>query len=854
MAHKINLVFFAFGNSVPLVKELNAFYRDSNKFDVNNLNSVEEVNQFLGTSGQGIFFFKVTNKADLQKAVSVLKVQKKLIKNGFVKPACVTTIKNKKVEAVLAKYGCVDLLEPDTRAKTASFKLDFWSKPISTHLDQIAKEEERQLKKQESAQNNNEAKEAELFKFTEPLNLESDFWLIKSRADCKKVLRRWLVRVLGPSTFVGNWVELQPQPGDKQPTWKFVLKDPSNTDYVKNDGAWYFYGAKPEFDWKINRWSFSSDLPHLYFYTKSGEVFSRFKYVNGQVEIPMNSEFASTREEMILETCDAQYNFDAEKNKSEDTESLEGQEGEHNPGHMEGKNHAEEDLAGNMEGKGSTDDLGGDPLSGKSSTDELGGDPLAGKVNPGEVKPGDEKKDPTFSEDPIPGHMGGKSSTDDLGGDPLAGKVNPGEVKPGDEKKDPTFSEDPIPGHMGGKSSTDELGGDPLAGKVNPGEVKPGDEKKDPTFSEDPIPGHMGGKSSTDELGGDPLAGKVNPGEVKPGDEKKDPTFSEDPIAGHMGGKSSTDELGGDPLSGSVNQEGKNHGAQESSLANPLDELKKSSQKRPENEGSIYDKEDSPLEEKDDLSEYGVMDGFNPKAEKKDEDGTPIIESSKDKLTHPNKPGDEVSSRSEELTHPDENTHNQIDDTFSDNSAYSNTEYEADMLDALGGGLTKAEKLVHYEGSEQPIDLKTTYIGEAKKEEKKEGPDLNQIIGQEVNLDLESGQLKVVLKQKTSVGNDITFICEFEDFYEDELVVQAPKNSLAVGSHVRAMVSLLYKGEKVKVECAGTIEEIEELSEHKDTLIVTLEKINKENYEKFIALYQERQGSINEFMEMAKGY
>ena len=364
----------------------------------------------------------------------------------------------------------------------------------------------------------------------------------------------------------------------------------------------------------------------------------------------------------------------------------------------------------------------------------------------------------------------------------------------------------------------------------------------------------MGGKSSTDELGGDPLAGKVNPGEVKPGDEKKDPTFSEDPIAGHMGGKSSTDELGGDPLSGSVNQEGKNHGAQESSLANPLDELKKSSQKRPENEGSIYDKEDSPLEEKDDLSEYGVMDGFNPKAEKKDEDGTPIIESSKDKLTHPNKPGDEVSSRSEELTHPDENTHNQIDDTFSDNSAYSNTEYEADMLDALGGGLTKAEKLVHYEGSEQPIDLKTTYIGEAKKEEKKEGPDLNQIIGQEVNLDLESGQLKVVLKQKTSVGNDITFICEFEDFYEDELVVQAPKNSLAVGSHVRAMVSLLYKGEKVKVECAGTIEEIEELSEHKDTLIVTLEKINKENYEKFIALYQERQGSINEFMEMAKGY
>ncbi len=36
--------------------------------------------------------------------------------------------------------------------------------------------------------------------------------------------------------------------------------------------------------------------------------------------------------------------------------------------------------------------------------------------------------------------------------------------------------------------------------------------------------------------------------------------------------------------------------------------------------------------------------------------------------------------------------------------------------------------------------------------------------------------------------------------------------------------------------------------------VLAVKNLNKEDYEKFISLYQERQGSINEFLELARGY
>ena len=125
---------------------------------------------------------------------------------------------------------------------------------------------------------------------------------------------------------------------------------------------------------------------------------------------------------------------------------------------------------------------------------------------------------------------------------------------------------------------------------------------------------------------------------------------------------------------------------------------------------------------------------------------------------------------------------------------------------------------------------------------------------EEQDVNTESGELRVTLNQTTSSGNKITFLCEFEDFYAEELIVQVSKNALAKGNSVSAKVTLKYGHLKEKVILEGRIAEIEEFDEKQDTLIIKVEKLNSSDYEKFVNLYQDRQNSIEDFMMKAKGF
>ena len=176
----------------------------------------------------------------------------------------------------------------------------------------------------------------------------------------------------------------------------------------------------------------------------------------------------------------------------------------------------------------------------------------------------------------------------------------------------------------------------------------------------------------------------------------------------------------------------------------------------------------------------------------------------------------------------------------------------SEMDDALGGGLTE----FHEKMARANDDIKDGGpTGNLDDDITDNGPSLDKIMSETPpDLNLESGELKVIVKQKTQAGNEITFMCDFEDFYEDELIVLSPKNSLTKGTDVFASVSLQYNGKRIKLAVEGTIEDIEELDNKKDTLVIAIGEIDKKQYDAFITLYQDRQGSINDFMERAKGY
>ena len=126
----------------------------------------------------------------------------------------------------------------------------------------------------------------------------------------------------------------------------------------------------------------------------------------------------------------------------------------------------------------------------------------------------------------------------------------------------------------------------------------------------------------------------------------------------------------------------------------------------------------------------------------------------------------------------------------------------------------------------------------------------------EDSVSTESGDLTVVISQKTGPSNEINLICEFEDFYEDELVVKVPKGSYAFGvdTEVSTNVSLVYNGKKVEVKGKGKVIEVESLNEQRETLIISLAEIDEAKYQTFMSLYEDRQQSIMDFMKLAKGY
>ena len=172
----------------------------------------------------------------------------------------------------------------------------------------------------------------------------------------------------------------------------------------------------------------------------------------------------------------------------------------------------------------------------------------------------------------------------------------------------------------------------------------------------------------------------------------------------------------------------------------------------------------------------------------------------------------------------------------------------AEMEEALGGGLSG--NIIPF-GDEDKEEV-LTVVGEEVGQE--ESFAIGDILNHDPGVNTESGDLKVVLKQQTKAGNDITFICNFEDFYEDELIVHAPKDSLPVGSEVKAKVTLAYSGKKIVVYAEGKIEEIEELTEKKEILVISISGLDNNLYNEFMALYQERQGSIEDFLQKAKGF
>ncbi|MGE3609089.1 MAG: hypothetical protein AB7I27_05835 [Bacteriovoracaceae bacterium] len=345
-------------------KPLNEAINIAPVYQTSSQDSTGDLVNYLTVEPSSLVITSVSDKNDLIQLASFVKTSKKFGKEIVFKVVVVNFSASKDIEKAIQKLGILDLVDPNVTTKALRFKIDFWMKALNAQVkSQAGQTSVKNIKNTENSNSAEKKTQESQISWKEPLDVESDIWLIKSESDFKKVINKWLVKLVGPSGYVGQWVEVN---GQKN-LWKFDIKNQHKELYLSGDGEWYFQGdQKPEFVYKENIWLITGESFNLFFKDNSA-THSRIGVKDKVLSICKNSDYAKTKEQLIIESFNQELVFkkDGESAKANDykdeKEALQLK-------NLEGKGSTDQ-LAGNLSGKNSKDNIQSDPLKGKSSTD-----------------------------------------------------------------------------------------------------------------------------------------------------------------------------------------------------------------------------------------------------------------------------------------------------------------------------------------------------------------------------------------------------------------------------------------------------------------------------------------------------
>jgi hypothetical protein len=351
-------------------------------YEMEIFDDLKEVLNYLGNQPATLFIVPVHNKNDLSRlSVLVRESRKKNLKVKFV----IVSRLGHQVDKFAAKLGILDFIEVSTSTKALRYKLDYWVKSLKAQIKKDAIKEANKPKTLAEKDTQGEKKISEYTPvWVDPMDCPDDMWLIRNEADCRRVLNKWLVRLRGPSPYVGKWTD-----SDIKGCWEFKLKDAQNA-FCGPKGKWYFRGSqKPEFIWKDNVWLLVGDQYELFYQGEQG-IQSRVTFKEKVLTVSKNSEYAKAKENAIIESFDKDLVYSAENAEAAKETLIEDDASKFDP--LKGKGKTDHIDGGPLAGKQkTTDEIEAAPLSGKGKTDDLSSPLLARKLKEGEQNLGSDK-------------------------------------------------------------------------------------------------------------------------------------------------------------------------------------------------------------------------------------------------------------------------------------------------------------------------------------------------------------------------------------------------------------------------------------------------------------------------------
>lgn len=773
-------------------------------FDVENFSNSNDLSTYLSTVPAGLVVTSLSDRNDLIQIATFMKLGKKIAKDCAVKIVVFNFSKDRNFEKAIAKLGILDLVEPGINTKALKFKIDFWMKSLNAQIKSAANANPQKIKSLEQNKSaDKKAAENNSINWVNELEVEDDIWLLKHDNDCKKVLSKWLIKLLGPSPYVGQWVEV------KSSLWRFDIKESEKEIFVPNEGAWFFSGdQKPDFVWKENIWLISGDNFDLFFKNAEG-TFSRLNCKNKAITVCKNSMFAKTKEQAIIDSFDKEMVFKKEADQLED---------------LEGKNSTDHLNGGALEGKGDTDEIDGGHLEGKNKTPAEKSGSLKGKMKGAENIEHEnlEQKTSTSKEK---SHWGNKNTYEE---EAASGKLGVKTEKHRNGKEleqENTDSEHQkyYKNHNEAKQYEAAELGKGLHGKSSNEDQKPDND--------------LSGKSDTDRLKSH--YGRKDSVEGLTENKEKD-----------LNGSSNTDKLSshyGKPKKESEQSE-RSRGAQEEKNQKEREERQKDSVSasaerdplsREKQSGASREKESQRDSEKNedqrDLQGKGETDKLASHYGKRDSDKSGKTEEKGDWAPGRKEKEQFAKTRKEET----EEEENQSQKT----SVYNNWEGDHDY------GFKSEESRLY--GKRKDSDA----------EENKEGASVHPLskareekarakTAEEKALDKITEDAKIVslMIQK---GRKIE--CGFDDYFDGNLIFHTEDQDINKSSDVNLDLKFKFLGRETVLKINGNIELVEGDGEGKNFVTVKLSEENTQAFGKFMRLFEIRQENVDEFLKKAKG-
>ena len=278
-------------------------------------NSVEsEMLELISRGESALFVFLISDSPELLDLLNFLPKVKNTLREKRIAILVLSKVKSEKIEDVLKKSGCAEILRYDVSPKGLFFKIRRYVYNLRVLKDSGQKgvETEAILVKGTSAlddyldanpaQDSNKHRLNEQVVLADALNRTEDYWLFRKTTHVRRYKNQWHVELIGPSPASGKW-RLTPDYDsifpEAESIWAWAMRDPPGRYGPTFDIApksWIFLGRKPEYSWEINRWSFMSKEPGLHLMEHGQVVATRFfENEEGMLEMHRNSEAAITR-------------------------------------------------------------------------------------------------------------------------------------------------------------------------------------------------------------------------------------------------------------------------------------------------------------------------------------------------------------------------------------------------------------------------------------------------------------------------------------------------------------------------------------------------------------------------------